>query len=286
MQGGQIAGTEAAVTAQNLQISGSLVGVDVNATGRFSATQSQLSGSLLGIKSNGVTNLHRVAVATGAASSAGIIQSEGSLALEHVTVAHEGPKSGSDTALSLQAANANRSATIQDSALAGYTHGIERTVCAGFALALTVENTVWDPAGDQLGGASAGAVHEVGDAHVEPALVNLPGGDLRPLGSSAQIGLDTLTDPAAYSDLNGTPTVDGNGDGVARPDAGALEYRHLAPTIDTVAAAAAGGIAGTPLAFNVTVSDADGDHVQDSRGNAGSSRAHRRAAASRPTRCR
>ena len=261
VQGGQIAGTEAAASAQNLQISGSLVGVDVNAAGRFSATQSQLSGSSLGIKSNGVTNLDRVTVATSAASSTGIIQSEGSLALEHVTVAHEGPKSGSDTALLLQAANANRSATIADSALAGYTHGIERTVGAGFALALTIQNTVWDPAGDQLGPASAGTVHEVGDVHVEPTLVNLAGGDLRPRGSSAQIDLDTITDPAAYTDLNGTPTVDGNGDGVARPDAGALEYRHLAPTIDMVAAPA-GGVAGTALAFSAGVSDADGDHVQ------------------------
>lgn len=261
VQGGQLAGTEASVTAQNLQISGSVVGVDVNATGRFSATQSQLTGSSTGIGSHGVTNLDRVAVATTNASSTGIIQSDGNLALEHVTVAHEGPKSGSDTALSLQATNANRSATIQDSALAGYTHGIQRTVSAGHALALTIQNTVWDPTGDQLGPASAGTVHEVGDVHVEPTLVNLAGGDLRPRGSSAQIDLDTITDPAAYTDLNGTPTVDGNGDGVARPDAGALEYRHRAPTIDMVAAPA-GGVAGTALAFSAGVSDADGDHVQ------------------------
>jgi PKD domain len=249
------------VTAQNLQISGSSTAVAVNRGARFSATQSQLTGVVEGLVTQGSTELDRVAVATTDSNSTGIIETDGNVGLTHVTVAHEGPKIGTDTALSLRAVTSNPSLGMLASALAGYTHGIQRTVTGGHTFSFASEQSVWDSAGDQLGGASAGAVHEVGDVHVEPALVNLAAGDLRPRGTSAQIDLDTVTDPSAYTDLVGTPTVDGNGDGTARPDAGALEYRRQAPTIDTIAPPA-GGSAGTPLAFNAAVSDADGDHLQ------------------------
>jgi hypothetical protein len=178
-----------------------------------------------------------------------------------VTVAHEGPKSGTDTALSLHASTASPSVSLQASALAGYSHGIQRAVAAGQTLAIAAQDSVWDPAGDQLGSASAGPFHELGDVHVEPALVNLAGRDLRPRGSSAQIDLDSVADTAGYTDLLGTSTVDGNGDGSPRPDAGALEYRHLPPRIVSISAPA-GADAGTPLTFDSAVSDADGDHVQ------------------------
>ena len=67
--------------------------------------------------------------------------------------------------------------------------------------------------------------------------------------------------PATSSAAALSPTVDGNGDGIARPDAGAPEYRRQASTIDTIATPD-GGSAGTPLAFDSSVSDADGDHLQ------------------------
>lgn len=251
----------ATVSAQNLQVSNAEVAVAVGRTGALRATQSQLTAKSIGLSANGSADLDRVAVATTDPSSTGISQSDAGVSLEHVTVAHEGPESGTDTALSLHAATLDSTVRIQHSALAGYSHGIERTVSGGHTLSITAEESVWNDAGDQLGDASAGPVRELGDVHVEPALVNLAAGDLRPRGSSAQIDLDTTTDPTTYTDLVGTPAVDGNGDGIARPDAGALEYRRQTPSIDTLTTPAAGS-AGTTLSFDAAVSDADGDHLQ------------------------
>ena len=258
---GKVSIRRVSVSAQNLDISNADGAVVVDQAGALSATQSQLTGTTTGLFAAASTDLDRVVVATSAPSSTGISANDANLRLTHVTVAHEGPESGTDTALSLHAAAANPSLTVADSTLAGYTHGIERTVSAAHTLAITAENNVWNPAGDQLGGASAGPVRELGDVHVEPALVKLAAGDLRPRGSSPQIDLDTNTDATTYTDLVGTPTVDGNGDGTAQPDAGALEYRRQAPTIDAIAIPTA-GTAGTPVAFDTSVSDADGDQVQ------------------------
>jgi PKD domain len=258
---GKVSIRRVSVSAQNLDISNADGAVAVEQAGALSATQSQLTGTTTGLFAAASTDLDRVVVATSAPSSTGISANDANLRLTHVTVAHEGPEGGTDTALSLHAAAANPSLTFADSTLAGYTHGIVRTVSAAHTLAITAENNVWNPAGDQLGGASAGAVRELGDVHLEPALVNLAAGDLRPRGSSPQIDLDTTTDATTYTDLVGTPTVDGNGDGTAQPDAGALEYRRQAPTIDAIAIPTA-GTAGTPVAFDTSVSDADGDQVQ------------------------
>jgi hypothetical protein len=40
---------------------------------------------------------------------------------------------------------------------------------------------------------------------VEPALVDFAAGDLHPRGSSAQIDLDTVSDPSTHTDLLGSP---------------------------------------------------------------------------------
>ncbi len=261
VQGGQLAGDEATVTAHDLQISGSLVGVDVGQNDRFSATQSQIRGESNGIDSNGLVELDRVVVATHSPISTGIEQRGGTLGLEHVTVAHEGTSGGTDTALTLSATTANGAATLDGSALSGYARGIVRTAGTGHTFALSATNSIWDNTGDQLGSASTGLVHEAGTVHAAPALVDRAGGDLRPRGSSGQIDLDRATDPAVYADVQGTPASDGNGDGTVRSDAGALEYRHQPPVITTLDAPP-GGNPGVSLAFRGAVADTDGDHVQ------------------------
>ena len=77
---------------------------------------------------------------------------------------------------------------------------------------------------------------------------------------SAAIDRDTQTD-AGYDDVDGAGIVDGDADGVARADAGALEYRHAAPSIDA-ADVPGSGATGQALAFSAVASDPDGDHLQ------------------------
>jgi PKD domain-containing protein len=255
---------EASVSAQNLRVSGSPTAASVDAVSRFIATQSQFTAPATGLFTQGSTELDRVTVATTNPDSAGVFQAGGALGLLHVTVAHEAPQSGNDRALSLHTVfGANASLGMLACALAGYTHGIVRSALlgSGGTFSFGSEQSVWNSAADQLGDASLGPVHEVGDVHVEAALVDLAGGDLRPRGSSAQIDLDTVTDPSTYHDLVGTPAIDGKGDGVARPESGALEYRGQEPSIDALTTPAAGSAGGT-LAFDTAVSDADGDHLQ------------------------
>lgn len=218
VRGTNVSGFAANVNAQNVQVSGPVTAVDVDAASRFTATGSQLTGTSLGVSTAGSTELLHDTVATSDPGSIGISESDGSLGLDHVTVAHEGASSGSDTALATHAASADPIVTVTNSALAGYGHGITRSVSGGHTVSLRVEQSVWNPAGDELGLASAGAVHEVGDQPVEPVLVNLARGDLRPRGSSAQIDLDTTTDPKSYTDLIGAPAIDSNGDGIVRAE--------------------------------------------------------------------
>src|SRR5262249_54396479 len=112
-------------SATHPAVSRALVGLDVTETTGFGASHSQFTGASIGVRDDGRANFDRVAVATTAANSQGIIATDSSLGLSHVTVAHESTdRSGTDTALSLNSTNIDSSATLEASALAGYTHGI------------------------------------------------------------------------------------------------------------------------------------------------------------------
>jgi hypothetical protein len=179
------------------------------------------------------------------------------LTLDHVTFADSG--AAGTTALALSAAAEGLQARLSAIAIAGYEHGIVRPASGGSGYATSVRDSVWDAAGDSLGGLAAGAFTESGNAHVAPALVDLAGGDLRPRGGSAAIDRDGA-DPARYSDVDGVPAGDGDGDGDVRADAGAFEYRRRAPLIGAVTAPAR-GVTGVPLQFAANAADADGDRV-------------------------
>jgi hypothetical protein len=61
-------------------------------------------------------------------------------------------------------------------------------------------------------------------------------------------------------DFEGDPrVVDGDGDGVAKPDLGALEYQRRAPVGLSVQATPASGPVGSPFAFSAAATDPDGD---------------------------
>jgi hypothetical protein len=86
-------------------------------------------------------------------------------------------------------------------------------------------------------------------------------GDLRPRHDSPLID---AADPAGSgtADASGAPrVVDGDGDGDARSDIGALEYQRRAPVISGAAATPAKALAGVPIAFSATASDPDGEAV-------------------------
>jgi hypothetical protein len=208
---------------------------------------------------------------------------DASLELDHVTVANRGG-GGQDAAVAVDALAGDGSATLHAVALAGYSHGITRTVATGHQFPVSVDHSVWDPSHDLRGGAAAGSFTELGNAQVEPALVDRTGGDLRPRGGSALVDRDALTNPAIYADADGVTTVDGDGDGNARPDAGGLEYRRSAPQVDAVNVPTSGS-PGNPLAFAASASDADGDRVQlawefgDGAVGAGTATSHAYAAA-------
>jgi hypothetical protein len=114
---------------------------------------------------------------------------------------------------------------------------------------LTVKGVGGRPAVNAPGGSAFGIFTEVGNAHVAPALVNLGGGDLHPAAGSAVIDRDELTDSSQYADLDGTAALDGDGDGIVRPDAGAFEFRPSppapAPPAGGETGAGGGGAGGT-----------------------------------------
>jgi hypothetical protein len=185
---------------------------------------------------------------------------DGVLALDHVSVVHRGPVDGTDAALSFYSAEGGGRADLSSVVLAGYTRGIRRDTNEGPTFKMTMRDSVWDPSHDVfISPAGSGPVEETGNAHVDPKLVDVAGGDFRLRGSSAAIDRDSRTD-LRYEDVNGDGLVDGDANGSVLADSGALEYRRTAPTIQA-ADVPASGATGQALAFAATAFDADGDAV-------------------------
>lgn len=235
------------VTARRLRIDSiGLGGVSVRSGSRLTLSDSRVRAAFQAIRSDGFTDVRRSVLETTRPDSIGLNQSAaiGGFNLDHVTVAHRGTPSGTDTALFLSSDSPDAETRLHAVALAGYSRGFRRSTFHGFPHPVTVTESVWDPVRDELGGTGAGVFVESGNAHLAPALVDLVGGDLRPRTGSALIDRDTLADVSQYADLEGAPALDGDGDGVVRADAGAFELRPAAPAPPAPAGGASGGVAG------------------------------------------
>ena len=95
----------------------------------------------------------------------------------------------------------------------------------------------------------------------DPKFANAAGGDFRLRFGSPLIDAGTagaLTGTESPTDLAGHPRlVDGNGDGTARRDIGALEYQRVPPVVK--ASGPRTGKPGASLPFTGSATDADGD---------------------------
>jgi hypothetical protein len=251
------------VDATDLRTSDVAIGVEVFDGSRLSLSHSKISGRNIAVGDRGTATVSASVLETTAPNAQAITAGDGKVALDHVSIVHRGPVDGTDSAFKFHPVDvADGQADLNAVVIAGYTRGFRRDTSEnGAPYPITIRDSVWDPSHDVFVAVpNAGGVTESGNAHVDPKLVDLAGGDFRLRGSSPAVDRDTRTD-LRYTDVNGNGLVDGDANGSELADAGALEYRRLAPTIDT-ADVPASGVTGQALAFSAAASDPDGDGVQ------------------------
>ncbi len=131
---------------------------------------------------------------------------------------------------------------------------------AAGAATVNAANSIMFPNAFYVGGPSGAVNIDSSVLITRPHLLS-QGGLLYPLYPSPAIDLGDPLKTNVTTDLLGQPrTVDGNGDGDALPDAGAIEYQHRPPTV--TATAATPFAINSPIAFQGTASDPDpGDQV-------------------------
>jgi PKD domain len=230
-------------------------GVTVGDNANLQATGSRFAGTRFGVFTRGGTSLSASVLETSAADAVGLLGGDSAIALDHVSVVHRGAVNGTDAALDFHPVDFGGSAHMSSVVLAGYTRGIRRDTSEGdFPFPITIRDSVWDNAHDVFVNApNSGGVSELGDAHVDPKLVDVASGDFRLRGTSAAVDRDSQT-AGGYADVDGRAAI-------GQADAGAIEYQRRAPLIDATNVPGAGAT-GEALSFAAAASDPDGDALQ------------------------
>jgi PKD repeat protein len=250
------------VDATNLRTANSVEGVGVGDDARLALSHSRIGGRDFALADRGTATVTSTVLETTAPNALAVLAGDGKVSLDHVSVVHRGPVDGTDSAFEFHSVDFGGQADLSSVVISGYTRGFRRDTSEnGAPYPITIRDSVWDPSHDVFVAVpNTGGVTETGNAHVDPKLVDLASGDYRLRGSSAAIDRDTRTD-LRYTDVAGDGLVDGDGNGSKLADAGGLEYRRLAPSIDTTDVPASGAT-GQALAFSATASDPDGERVQ------------------------
>ena len=147
--------------------------------------------------------------------------------------------------------------TLRNSILSGFSRPFARYADGTGVANIAMSWSRWSGAISESGG---GALTQgAGNTGAAPQFVNAGAGDYRLRGDSALIDAGDFQNVLGPDVSGAARPVDGDGDGTARVDMGAYEYRRQAPVVQVTAPATlALGAAG---AFGASATDADGDLV-------------------------
>lgn len=223
----------------------------------FTMVDSRVEGG--GIDGGGPSarfTLRNVLIAVDAPGVPGLRMANGSVDADHLTIVHRGgATAGTPGVLAAPGA----SITLESSIVSGFPVSVKRQASddpvGPTDLFVHRSSYAFDRVVDVPG--SSGGVIVLGPGNVNTEKGFVGAGDYRLRGDAPQVDRGALTGITAL-DLGGfARTVDGDGDGEAHTDMGALEYRRRAPSVTVEAPATA--VVGQAVTVRATGTDPDGD---------------------------